>query len=162
MNFFKRECQEPPITDAQFGICDAAGGRAFTKTINPETWTAEVENRQQIPVVFTAIDNCVLQSYELEETGRFDGMLTTNIHLYLVELKERQNSRISKSIQQLTDTINLLKQSHDLSRFRHKKAYAAIKVRSHPNFHIIRHSERQEFFQTYDFRLDLQTRIILD
>ena len=92
--------------------------------------------------------------------GRCDAMLTSDELLYLAELKDRGSSSWrADAIEQLKSTIEFLRQHHDLTPFRHKKAFACNKKRQ--SFQQIDHEERLRFFRTYGFRLDLQATIKL-
>ena len=89
LNFFGVDCQYPSIAVNSFGLCDNQDGtKAYPDTANPDTWIAEVKNEDNLQITFTAIDKCVLQDHEYKGRGRCDGMLTTDTHLYLVELKK--------------------------------------------------------------------------
>lgn len=87
-------------------------------------------------------------------------MLTTDIHIYLVEMKDQSaGGWRPQAIQQLISTIRMLTQNHDLSRFRHKKAFACNKKR--PRFDVIDHEQNKRFFREFGFRLDSQATVVL-
>lgn len=160
LNFFRSDCQEAPVFEERFGICDDQHGRkAYTDLHSPASWVAEVVNSKQLDVVFTAIDKCVLQDHELPGHGRCDGMLTTGKHLYLVELKEKDSPWQSQAVAQLESTIQLLLSHHDISSFRLKKAFACNKKR--PHFITIDNDENLAFFRRTGFRLDMQAEILI-
>ena len=78
MDFFQPACQSGPFQQARFGLCDDQNTTpAYVDTEHPEKWVATVENPAGQPVIFTAIDKCVIQDAELPSQGRCDGMLTT-------------------------------------------------------------------------------------
>lgn len=159
MNFFQPACQEPMINHTEFGICDDNVNKAYTTVVDPETWIGVVKNPTGKDVVFTAIDNCVIKRNEEIGHGRCDAMLTTNKHLYLVELKEVEKSWQTGAIEQLTSTIRFLKANHDLSNFRHKKAFACNK--KHPYFQVIDNDLNKKLFREQGFRIDIQAEIIV-
>ncbi len=160
IDFFNPACQESPRNDTEFGILDG-NPVAFTSTSNASSWIATVKNQSPKQVVFTAIDGCVIKGEELKGAKRCDGMLTTEDTLFLVELKDQQKNWQATAIQQLIDTIEILRQNHDhdISRFRHKKAFACN--RAHQRFQEIEHELNLELFRKYRFRIDAQATIIV-
>ncbi|QUG75348.1 hypothetical protein GKQ23_10290 [Erwinia sp. E602] len=160
MDFFQAACQSGPFTQQTFGVCDNQNSTpAYVDTENQQNWVATVENPAQLAVTFTAIDKCVLQDSDERGRGRCDGMLTTDNLLYLVELKEQIPPWQSQAIEQLQSTISFLQEHHDLSPYRHKKAFGCNKKRD--AFTVIDHEIRRRFFDDYGFRLDLQGTIKL-
>ncbi len=162
-DFFKDECREKPRTDEKFGICDDGNQqKAYTDLSCPPQWVAEVSNQCKKQVDFYALDNCIsfYKDDSISEKYKIcDGMLVFNDSLYLVELKDSRTGSIPKAKEQLESTIENLKKSADLSRFRKKKAY--ICNRKHPNFRIIEHSEKQEFHSNTGFRLVINAKIVI-
>lgn len=160
MNFFKPECQSGPFVQVAFGLCDDQNStRAYVDTSDTEKWVATVENPSRRPVIFTAIDKCVIQDGDAPGRGRCDGMLTTEDLLYLVELKDRTPPWREHAIDQLESSIQFLLEHHDVSRFRHKKAFACNKRR--PEFVTIDHALKRRFFQDYRFRIDVQAAVLV-
>lgn len=158
MDFFKSECQSGPFSEPQFGLCDDQNSTpAYVDTVNPDKWIATVENPGRLPVTFTAIDKCVIQDSDVPGRGRCDGMLTTKELLYLVELKEQAPPWRPHAMEQLESSIRFLLAHHDISRFRHKKAFACNKRR--PKFAIIENELQRRFFRNYGFRIDLQATV---
>lgn len=163
IDFFQARCQQGPLTAALFGLCDDQNSTpAYADTTTPQKWIAQVHNRGQRAVVFTAIDKCVMADQQEPGRGRCDGMLTADNLLYLVELKDRKTDSTWKTdaIAQLVSTIEFLQTHHDLSPFRHKKAYVSNKKK--PCFVTIEHEQRVRFFRTHGFRLDIHTQIVID
>ena len=114
MDFFEAACQEPALNHSIFGLCDDQnGGKAYSNTNAPATWVATVKNDNNETLVFTAIDKCVIQDHEEVDRGRCDCMLTTNRHLYLIELKDVLPPWQSGAIEQLASTILFLRDNHD-------------------------------------------------
>lgn len=161
IDFFDTECSESPRTDNLFGICDDENNTpAYTTISNENTWGAIVKNENQIPVTFTAIDNCIiiLKQDSQDQESTCDGMLTFNESLFLVELKNQNTGGwIPKAVNQLENTIKMLLTQSDLKEFKYKKAYACN--RKHPRFQVIDHERKITFFRKYGFRIDIQATI---
>lgn len=88
MDFFGPRCQSGPFAEERFGVCDdQSGSPAYVDTQNTSIWIATVQNPKQTPVIFTAIDKCVIGDDEEPGRGRCDGMLTTDALQYLVDPK---------------------------------------------------------------------------
>lgn len=162
LDFFEAKCQLPPTDQTLFGICDDPnGGRAFLNLEENEQhrWGATVKNELRHPVVFTAVDKCVLNDHDLPGYGRCDAMLTTSNHLYLIELKNQRKGWTQDAVTQLETTIRLLKEHHDISSFKRKKAFACNK--KHPQFTCIDNEENLSFFRKTGFRLDIHAEIVI-
>ena len=141
MNFFDPACQEPVRNDILFGICDDQNGsNAYTNINKRSTWVAIVQNARGISLTFTAIDGCVIKNGEEENRGRCDGMLTSDEHLYFIELKSGRKDRHSNAIAQLESTIQFLIANHGTPNYKHKKAFACNKRK--PGFQVDRKSTR--------------------
>lgn len=160
MDFFDPTCQEPTIDNSIFGLCDDQNGtKAYTNIDDQTKWIATVKNDRHKNLTFTAIDKCVLKDEEEPDRGRCDGMLTSTEHLYFVELKNERKQWIKGAIEQLESTIQLFIDHHDISVFKHKKAFACNKKR--PHFQQIDNELSLRFFRTYGVRLDVQAKIII-
>ena len=163
LNFFKDDCQHELIALNSFGLCDNQNGtRAFpdTNLANKDSlWIAEVKNDNNLDIVFTAIDKCVLHDHEHEGRGRCDGMLTTTNHLYLVELKNQESPWQRHAIEQLDSTIQFLFDNHDLSQYKKRKAFASNKKRD--KFVVIDNEFNKAFFKRTTFRIDIQAEIVV-
>ncbi len=160
MVFFDKRCQEAPREDQLFGICDDNDAKkAYTDVDDNKKWIAIVENRKKTSLVFTAIDKCILKDGEKEGKGRCDGMLTSNEHLYFVELKNETKRWMTDAIDQLESTINLFIENHDASLYKHKKAFACN--RRHKKFRELDNELNLRFYRKYGFRLDVQASIIV-
>ena len=63
VDFFVPHCQTENITAGVFGICDDSDeGKktpAYVSLDNGDKWTAVVKNDTDVPLNFTAVDNCV-------------------------------------------------------------------------------------------------------
>jgi hypothetical protein len=163
VNFFETDCKEESRNEKQFGICDDQNGtKAYTDPINITNWIAKVKNDNEIDVLFTAIDNCIIvfkEGTNYKESS-CDGMLTFAQSLYLVELKKQgKGGWISDAKGQLENTIKLILENHNLSNFRYKKAFACN--RKHPSFTVIDTAERKSFFERTGFRIDVQAEIVI-
>ena len=161
VNFLVAACQEPPLNNSEFGLCDDQDGtKAYTSTTDTANWVATVKNDNAIPLVFTAIDKCLIQDHEYRDRGRCDGMLTsTNYLIYFVELKDEAKGWITGAIEQLESTIQFFMESHDITAYRHKKAFACNK--RHRHFQEIDNELNRSFFRRYGVRIDVQGQIII-
>lgn len=160
LDFFKQDCRYPSIALESFGICDDQNGlKAYPTADNPDTWIAEVKNSNKLNVVFTAIDKCVIHDNEFPNRGRCDGMLTTDEHLYLVELKNQKPPWQIDAIEQLLSTIEFINEHHDLSVFRKKKAFACNKKRN--KFVVIDNEDNLKLYRRTGFRIDVQAEIVV-
>jgi hypothetical protein len=124
MNFFDPQCQEPLLNHTLFGLCDDENGkRAYTNLDKPDSWIATVKNEKSKVLIFTAIDKCVIKDREEVDRGRCDAMLTSDEHLYFIELKNIDYPAWRpKAIEQLESTIQFFLASHNASIYRHKKS----------------------------------------
>lgn len=161
LNFFDIECQFPPITSVSFGLCDNEdGGRAYPDMENSDLWIATVKNENNLEIVFTAIDKCVLKDdHQYIGRGRCDGMLTTDRHLYLVELKNQETHWQTQAIAQLESTIEFLLSNHDLRKFSKRKVFACNKKKD--RFVVIDNEFNKAFLRRTGFRIDIQTEIVV-
>lgn len=160
LDFFKTDCQSPAITVSSFGLCDDQNGtKAYPDTKNPDTWIAEVKNDTHLDIIFTAVDKCVLNDNEHIGRGRCDGMLTTNNHLYLVELKNERKDWQSGAVEQLISTIQFLLDNHDISKYKKRKAFACNK--KHKVFAETDNEINLTLFRQTGFRLDIQAEIVV-
>lgn len=160
VNFFVAACQEPPLDNSLFGLCDDENGqKAYTNIDDPPKWIATVKNDRNKELVFTAVDKCIIKDYEHQGRGRCDGLLTSNEHLYFVELKDQKKSWQQDAIEQLESTIQFFVESHDINVYRHKKAFACNKQRRH--FQEINNEQNLSFFRKYRVRIDVQAEIIV-
>ncbi len=160
LNFFRADCQNPPISLDTFGLCDNEDGtRAYPDTANPDNWIAEVKNEDNMDITFTAVDKCVLHDHEYPGRGRCDGMLTTENHLYLVELKNQLPPWQSHAINQLDSTIDFLVNNHDISLYKKRKAFACNKKRD--KFVVIDNEFNKAFYNRTTFRIDIQAEIVI-
>ncbi|MDR3060213.1 MAG: hypothetical protein LBU84_18990 [Prevotella sp.] len=160
MNFYCIDCQEQPQSVSIFGLCDDQNGtKAYTDVINQEQWIATVNNPNNIEITFTAIDKCVIKNDEERGRGRCDGMLTSDNHIYFIELKDQASNWMKHAIEQLESTIQFYMANHDISIYRHKKAFACNK--RHRRFQEIDNELNLRFFRTYGVRIDAQADVII-
>ncbi|MCU7616682.1 hypothetical protein NZ698_05690 [Chryseobacterium sp. PBS4-4] len=168
LNFFDNSCQEIPINKKLFGIRDDIDGiKAYIDENNPDDWAATVKNEkgnngEGYNILFTAIDKCVLNDVEYPNRGRCEGMLTTEKHLFLLELKDRAKLHSGDMLIQLESTINFLNEFHpnELSNYKHKKVFGCNKKKK-GIFYEIDNELQKKFFDKYKFRIDIQTDIVL-
>jgi hypothetical protein len=160
MNFFEPACQEPPINIKLFGLCDDQNGaKAYTNVTDRTKWIACVKNDNAKKLVFTAIDKCVIKDNEEVGRGRCDGMITSDEHIFFIELKNELKGWIPNAIEQLESTVKFFIANHDIKLFKHKKAYACNKKRRH--FQEIDNEFNLHFFRTYGVRIDIQADVIV-
>jgi hypothetical protein len=160
INFLREECREPPLNIDTFGLCDDQNGtKAYTNTDDSNMWIATVRNYKNKSIVFTAIDKCIIKDNEERGRGRCDGMLTTSEHIYFVELKNQAKDWISDSIEQLESTIQFFIGNHDISKYKHKKAFACNK--QHKHFQEMENELNKNFFRKYKVRIDVQAEILI-
>jgi len=162
MDFFETTCFDPAIDKSIFGLCDDQNGtKAYTNIDDQTKWIAMVINNRHKKLTFTAIDKCVLKDEEEPDRGRCDGMLTSagHEHLYFVELKNERKQWLKDAIAQLESSIQFFIEHHDMSVFKHKKAFACNK--KHPHFQEIDNELNLRFFRTYRVRIDVQAKIII-
>jgi len=160
INFFEAKCQEEPLNNNEFGLCDDQNGtKAYTNLTNPEKWIATVNNYRQLNLIFTAVDKCVIKDNEFVERGRCDGMLTSPEHIYFIELKDQDKGWRSDAISQLESTIEFFIENHDIEKYKHKKAFACNKNRKH--FQEIDNEFNLRFFRKYKVRIDIQAEILV-
>lgn len=160
VNFFVAACQEPPLNNSIFGLCDDQNGlKAYTNTEDSTKWIATVKNDNQKQLVFTAVDKCIIKDNEHQGRGRCDGMLTSDEHIYFVELKDEARSWKADAIEQLESTIQFFIESHDINIYKHKKAFACNK--QHKHFQEIDNELNRSFFRKYKVRIDVQAEIIV-
>ena len=160
INFFTAACQEPPLNNSVFGLCDDNNGRkAYANTADATKWIATVKNENQKQLIFTAIDKCVIKDNEQKGRGRCDGMLTSDEHLFFVELKDKLPPWQTDAKEQLESTIQFFIDNHDINLYKHKKVFACNKKVS--KFVVIDSEENRQFFRKYKFRIDLQSEILI-
>lgn len=160
LNFLNNTCKEQERFDLTFGICDSQDGtKAYSDAKNPETWIASVKNDSAIGLTFTPVDKCLIKDNEYPGRGRCDGILTSEQHLYFVELKNQAKDWISDAIVQLGSTIEFFKAAHDIDQFKHKKAFACNKKRR--QFHEVDNELNLSFFRKHKVRIDVQAEIII-
>ncbi len=160
LDFFNEACKYPPTLEEIFGLCDDNDTvKAYPDFENTANWIAEVRNGNHLEITVTAIDKCVLQDHEYIGRGRCDCMLTTETHLYLVELKDKLPPWQEEALKQLESTIQLLNENHDLSKFKKKKIFACNKKRQ--RFVEIENEDNLAFMRRTGFRKDIQAKIVV-
>jgi hypothetical protein len=160
MNFFDQRCQT--ITSStRFGICDDVDEQpAYINEKNSDNWIAVVSNESAKEITFTTVDKCVFRHDKAgNDSKRCDCMLTYTDNIVFVELKDERKEWISGAIEQLEATINSYKATHNLEKYRHKRAFAANK--RHPNFHTIDNETMKNFFDNHGVRLNVQAEIVV-
>lgn len=164
IDFFIAKCQIENIRDNEFGICDdkdeAEKTPAYVDMTQPDKWVAVVKNQTNKSINFTAVDNCI----EMERSDgrmdfRCDAMLTNEDHIVFVELKEQLADWITHAVdEQLQTTIDNFKANHDISKYKHKRAFVCNK--RHPNFWVAYKDRMASFYQRNGVRLNLVKEIV--
>jgi hypothetical protein len=128
--------------------------------ITRSKWIATVKNKRGVRLLFTAVDKCIIQDHEYPGRGRCDGMLTSEEHLYLIELKDSDWATQTSAKEQLISTIQFLREHHPgiIRKYRHRKAFVCNKKRP---FYVMAKEENLFFFRTYEFRLDVQAEVVV-
>ncbi|WP_294296257.1 hypothetical protein [uncultured Chryseobacterium sp.] len=168
INFFEEKFIQVPKNKKNFGLYDNEDGTpVYIIENNKEIWQAEVindrgNNGEGYDIMFIAIDKCVIQDHEFKGRGRCEGMLTTDKHLYLVELKDKKSLNSGEMLGQLVSTINFLKEFHpeQLKLFVHKKVFGCNN-RKKGKFVVIDNEFKKSFQQEHGFRIDMQTNIVI-
>jgi len=154
-NFYRDTCNEPncycqnigikpckyTTTSVCFGIIDDLTNEnepAFIQEFKPDEWDVTVmkEGKENYEVTFKAIDKCLSfppPQNPLEENMICEGMLYFNDHLYFVEIKNWTDSKYSdKAISQLSRSIRVFSENHDLDIYNHRRAYISNKAKPNP------------------------------
>jgi hypothetical protein len=76
-----------------------------------------------------------------------------------VELKDERDSWITGALEQLESTIQFFIANHDISAYKHKKAFACNRRKG--RFQEIDNEINLRFFRTYGVRIDVQAEIII-
>lgn len=155
-------CSEPVRKDILFGLCDNQdGAKAYSDVTDKSKWIAVVVNDDKVPVIFTAIDNCIVILNDDGKTSasRCDGMLTYSNTIYLVELKDQMSGWIARALGQLKATMEVFNESPESKPYKYKKAFACNK--RHPYFQRIDNELNLKFYRKYGFRIDIQAKIVI-
>lgn len=164
MDFFIEKCQTNNISERLFGICDDKdeGNKtpAYIDTTDQDKWIAIVKNHTNLSLNFTAVDNCIEARKEDGSMDfRCDAMLTNKDNIVFIELKDQKDNWIRHAVyEQLQTTIDNFKASHDISVYRHKRAFACNKAR--PRFKVNYKDMMNQFYQKNKVRLNLTTEIV--
>jgi len=159
IDFNNRHCQT--ITSEKlFGLCDNDNHTPAFISINSvdDYWIAIVQNDNEIPIVFTAIDHCI---EILRDCGDMesccDCMLTYPNNIVFVELKNKHKKWMESGIGQLEKTIEIYSNNHNLSLFSKRRAFVAN--RKHPNFQVIEVEIKQRIFSKFRVRVMAEATI---
>lgn len=156
IDFFEGETE---INSEFFGICDNPDTGVKTPAYidsdigNENKWIAVVNNHSKAPVYFNPIDNNIeIKREDGEMENRCDALLHNNYWIAFIELKAQRRNWIKRAVEeQLVPTINVFKQNHDISRFKHRYAYACNRLK--PKFSYSHKIEMQEFYDIHGVRL---------
>lgn len=164
IDFFIAKCQIENIREKEFGICDDADQAektpAYIDTTQPQKWIAVVRNQTDKAINFTAIDNCVeIRRPDGTMDYRCDAMLTNDENIVFVELKNQMTQWIPHAVdEQLQTTIDHFKTNYDITKYKHKRAFACNK--RFPRFRASNKEKMNAFYQKNHIRLNLQKEII--
>ena len=164
IDFFRAKCQTENIRDKEFGICDDEDENektpAYVDSAQPEKWVAVVKNMSEKSINFTAVDNCVeIMREDGTPDFRCDAMLTNEDNIVFVELKEQMAGWITHAVdEQLQTTIDNFKTNHDISKYRHKRAFVCNK--KYPNFRVNYKGKMDAFYKKNHIRLNLIREIV--
>ncbi len=133
IDFFISGCKSTTAKD-KFGLCDdpsPAKNPAYIDENSSENWIAEVDNVGEILVDLHAIDNCIeILSPNGEMESRCDCMLHFNKSLIFAELKNRgYRGWIAKGSKQVSNSIRIFKENHDIGDYDKVEAYVCNKQR---------------------------------
>ncbi|MFI3328306.1 MAG: hypothetical protein SNH79_01100 [Rikenellaceae bacterium] len=162
IDFLNNIHREPARNDIEFGLCDDQNGeKAYSDITDRSKWVATVQNKNAISVVFTPVDNCLIENADLPCIGRCDGIVTTKKHLFFVEMKDKLADWMPHAKQQLEDTIKLFIKNHpnEFKGFRIKKAFVCNKAKT--RFQTIMNEEQKQFYDTYKVRLHIEGNIVI-
>lgn len=135
VNFFKNAC----VTNSsskEFGLCDdIPNNPAYINEKDKLKWIGVVKNPDQKYAQFYAIDNCLgLKRANGDLESSCDGVLKESNNLIFVELKERKSgSWFGDGRKQLTNTINIFKANHDMSKFSNITAHVCNNLKPSAN-----------------------------
>ena len=156
IDFFKDEIE---INAKYFGICDNAipgvkkPAYVDSDIENRNKWIAVVSNSSKTPVYFNPIDNNIeIKRANGKMENRCDALLHNSYWIAFIELKVQRSGWIKRAVEeQLATTINVFKQNHDISKFRHRYAYACNRLK--PHFAYSHKVYMQQFYDTHGVRL---------
>jgi len=162
-DFSKPECRRI-TSEPLFGLCDDDSKLpAYIDLVNNTIWIATVINVSQKEITFTAVDNCIeifRENGDIE--SRCDVMLTTDICLYLIELKNKVSDWRSEGIDQLEATITALKNAESALFFSFRKRKAYVANRRHPHFVKVETEVMERFRDVHRIRLYLEATILIN
>ena len=158
IDFFQIGCQSN-TSEILFGICDNQDGSpAFIDIANQNIWIANVKNDSVINVTLIAVDNCItILRVDGSMDSRCDAILTYPDNIIFLELKDERTNWITHAVEQIETTIKNFTDNHDISVFRHKRAFASNK--KHPNFRSSYLETYQKFYRKYAVRLNIEATI---
>lgn len=160
LNFYDDKCKT--ITnEIKFGICDGKNDQnAFLAFGEQPDWICTVINNSQVSVEFRAIDHCVIiLRNDGNQERSCDAMLTYEDNIVFIELKDKAKNWMEDGIKQIRETLLFFTANHDLSIYRHKRAFVAN--RKHPHFHFLDAEKKRWFWDNYKIRMDVQAKIII-
>lgn len=155
-------------SNEEFGLCDdSTSGKEQEPAYidneleNKDNWIGKVKNPQEINVQFNPIDNCV-DIFDIDNpknmSRRCDCLLSYNMNLLFVELKERGKGKWTKDAKkQLIATYNRFKEENDITMYERIEAQVCNRLR--PKVNETRTTSLEEFKDKVGIRLRIQQDI---
>lgn len=181
LDFFRNKCEpetaycnkagvkpcKSTTRSQRFGIIDnlpEQGEPAFIQEYREDEWDVIVakQTASDYEVIFKAIDNCLEfpePENANEENKKCDGMLVFYDYLIFVEIKYQSGRKYTEeAMRQLSRTIQVFQQSHDLNKYNIRKAYVSNSAK--PKAPIITETTREKFKDdNFEFELIRSTTI---
>jgi hypothetical protein len=156
VDFFQAKCRTDDIEESGFGICDdTIQPWAYPDYLDKSKWIVSVRNAKGQKITFIAVDKCLdIRDDEKEKVSTCDAILTQNDSIVFVELKDRDPPWIAKAMSQLKSTIDIFSKNHDISKFKHKRAFASNK--KYPGYSYQMQDEMD------DFRRETKVRLVIE
>lgn len=166
IDFYK---DEELVTAEIFGLCDDPDENTKTPAYvsidaaDKFHWGTNVTNKSSKNIYFIAVDNKIeILRDNGEMENRCDAMLHNDDNIIFVELKDRSDKTdwIKYAVEnQLLTTINVFKDNYDISKFKHRVAYACN--RRHPHFVVSSKEYMQKFWKKNKVRLVISNNITI-
>lgn len=138
----------------QFYVYDAEDGRPVTIVPQNQEYQLTVKNPEATDICFVKTDKCLFN----DETKKCDCILYNTGKFFLVEIKSSssggRSSKRKKAVEQLADTINLLKDNGiDLDAYETKAIICFKRQDTHP-VRASANSQKAIFLEQYNVSLE--------
>ncbi len=165
VDFFNAVCQKT-TSEKKFGLYDAEDKTpAKIKLTDESTWNATIFNNTGKMVNFTAIDNCIDVFRENGEMdSRCDCMLTYDLMLLFVELKNKRDSWQTEGLSQIENIAKIMIDEIPdyYYSFKKRKAIVANRKSQFPAFHNSNAEQRQYFSSRFKMRIQFEAEITIE